>query len=86
MHICDPLDESAKCFSENSRIFPNKVERQQAMNIALEYGSKIVKNNQLGYADCQTTIIFENNCPNNNLPILWATSKDSSWLPLFKRF
>jgi hypothetical protein len=83
VHICDPLDSSAKCFSEDSQIFPNETERLQAMRIAQEHGARIVKHNPLGYGDCQTAIVFPDSCPNNNLPILWAESKD--WRPLFRR-
>jgi hypothetical protein len=85
VHICDPLDESAKCFSDSSHAFPDPAERQRARNIAYEHGAQIVRENCLGYGDCQTAVIFEYNCPNNNLPILWAESTDPPWRPLFKR-
>lgn len=85
VHICDPLDSSAKCFSEDSQIFPNETERLQAMRIAQEHGACIVKHNPLGYGDCQTAIVFPDNCPNNNLPILWAESDEPPWRPLFRR-
>ena len=85
VHICDPLDSSIKCFGENSRIFPDEVERLQAMRIAHERGARIVRDNPLGYGDCQTAIVFSDSCPNNNLPILWAESDDPPWRPLFRR-
>jgi len=85
VHICDPLDDSAKCFSDNSIVFPDPIERGQARGIAYEHGAQIVRENYLGYGDCQTVVIFEYNCPNNNLPILWAESTDPPWYPLFKR-
>jgi len=83
VNICDPLDDSYRCFSEKSTIFNDAHERQKAKELAYEYGSKIIKKNYLGYGDCQTAIIFETNCPNNNLPILWV--KSSQWYPLFRR-
>jgi hypothetical protein len=83
VHICDPLDESAKAFSNNSQIFTDLDERDKAKRIAEGTGSVLVKNAPLGYGDCQTTVVFEHNCPNNSLPILWGESKN--WLPLFKR-
>lgn len=83
VHICDPLDESAKAFSDKSSIFPNVIDRERAKNIAYEYGIKLVKNNPLGYGDCQTSIVFSDTCPNNSLPILW--SEANNWIPLFKR-
>ena len=85
VHICDPLDSSAKCFSEDSLIFPDETERLQAMRIAQEHGARIVKHSPLGYGDCQTAIVFPDSCPNNNLPILWAESDKPLWRPLFRR-
>jgi hypothetical protein len=83
VHICDPLSESAKIFSEKSKVFEDEREREQAKQIAYEFGVRLVKNVPLGYGNCQTAIVFEDNCPNNNLPILWAESKD--FKPLFRR-
>ncbi len=85
VHICDPLDSSARCFGENSWIFPDESERLQAMRIAHEHGARIVKDNPLGYGDCQTVTVFPDSCPNNNLPILWAESDEPPWRPLFRR-
>jgi len=85
VHICDPIDELAKCFSEPSSTFPDSGELERARAIAYEHGAKIVNKNFLGYGDCQTAVVFETNCPNNNLPILWAASEDPPWRPLFER-
>jgi len=85
VHICDPLDSSAKCFGENSQIFAESSERLQAMRIAQDNGAKIEKRNPLGFGDCQTIIVFPDSCPNNNLPILWGESTKISWRPLFIR-
>ncbi|OQA00755.1 MAG: Archaeal ATPase [Planctomycetes bacterium ADurb.Bin401] len=83
VHILDPLDESAKVFSDKSLIFTDQVDRHKALNICQQYGARLVKDAPLGYGDVQTTIVFADNCPNNSLPILWAESKE--WKPLFKR-
>jgi len=83
IHICDPLSEEDKVFSEKSKIFPDESERNEAKEIAYEYGIMLVKRAPLGYGDCQVAIVFEHNCPNNSLPILWAESKN--FKPLFKR-
>ena len=85
VHICDPLDSSAKCFSEDSQILTDETERLQAMRIAQEHGARIVKHNPLGYGNCQTAIVFPDSSPNNNLPILWAESDEPLWRPLFRR-
>ena len=83
VHICDSLDESARCFSDRSSIFPEPALRERARQIAYLHGARLENHAPLGYGDCQATLVFESNCPNNSLPILWAESKD--WRPLFKR-
>ncbi|MFX0198989.1 MAG: AAA family ATPase, partial [Candidatus Hodarchaeota archaeon] len=74
VHICDPLDDSAKCFSDSSIIFPDPTERIKAKEICSKHGIKLVRNAPLGYGDCQANIVFANTCPNNSLPILWKES------------
>jgi hypothetical protein len=89
IHVCDSLDDSARCFHETSHIFPHPEEREAAKQIALRYGLDIVKEmasedmKPLGFGDSQATVVFEDSCPNNTLPILWA--KTPTWNPLFKR-
>ena len=83
VRLCDPLDETEMCFSEVSRIFPDIEQRGKAKAIAYQHGIGLVKDAPLGYGDCQAPIVFENSCPNNTLPILWAETK--GWFPLFKR-
>lgn len=83
VHICDTLDDSTKCFSPDAGIFSNDTERLSAKKIASEHGVLLVKNAPLGYGDCEAAIVFENSCPNNCLPILWAES--GAWIPLFRR-
>lgn len=77
------LDESDKCFSEYSKVFPLIGERNLAKSICLEYGERIGERNPLGYGNCQALVVFPNAIPNNSLPILWKET--SSWIPLFKR-
>lgn len=81
--VCDLLDETAQCFSNTTRIFPNPLDRDRARKIAHHYGLKLENHAPLGYGDCEAAVVFEDSCPNNTLPILWAESKD--WIPLFKR-
>jgi chromosomal replication initiation ATPase DnaA len=83
VHICDPLSKSEEIFSEKSTIFENISEREEAKQITYEFGVKLVRDAPLGYDGTQTIIVFEHNCPNNSLPILWAESKD--FRPLFRR-
>lgn len=82
IHICDPLDDSARIFGELSTTFSNPAERNRAREICYEYGARLVKSYPLGYGDCQAAIVFEDTCPNNTLPILWS---EKDWVPLFPR-
>lgn len=81
--ICDPLNESDKCFSDESTIYTNPDDRRNTRDICWEKGHYLVSNNPLGFGDCQSTVVFPDTCPNNSLPILWAEQKD--FKPLFKR-
>jgi len=84
-HACEILDASNKCFGEESSIFPDEHDREFAKSIALRYGTKLQKDNPLGYGNLQLAIVFEQSCPNDSLPILWSEATDNSWLPLFIR-
>lgn len=83
LHVCDLLDESARCFGERSIAFADAAERERAKDLAFQIGLRLVKTAPLGYGDSEALVVFENSCPNNTLPVLWAEAKD--WLPLFKR-
>lgn len=81
VYICDPLDELDKCFS--SKVFADIAQNKHAKEIAYTYGYNLVKGAPLGYKGCEAKVVFEENCPNNTIPIIWASSKN--WEPLFKR-
>jgi len=81
--IMVPLDSKDKCFGDSSAIFPHLGERDKALNMCRQLGSKLEMKNPLGFGDCQSTVVFPNTCPNNSLPILWKETKD--WKPIFKR-
>ena len=83
--IADPLDDSDKCFSNSSLVFPDDSSRSRAKQIAQIHGNRLVKRNPLGYGDCELAIVFEHTCPNNTLPILWADGSEDEWHPLFPR-
>jgi hypothetical protein len=82
-HICDPLTEASKCFSDQSLIFTDPPTREKAQELAYRHGVNLEKKWPLGWKDCQATVVFDSSCPNNCLPILWKGSK--SWTPLFRR-
>ena len=87
LHTCEILDKRHQCFSDDSAIFMNQLEREQAQEIATEIGFKLEKRNPLGYGNLQLALVFEHGCPNNSLPILWdeSSSNEFKWRPLFKR-
>jgi hypothetical protein len=84
-HVCEVLDDTAKCFSEHSRIFIDRNQKELAKGLAFKYGKILEKECPLGYGNLEMTIVFEGSCPNNSLPILWSDSAKPKWVPLFKR-
>ncbi|EKF9443423.1 hypothetical protein O1C42_001591, partial [Vibrio cholerae] len=85
------LDESFKCFSDESRQFRNESElpisKLFAKELCENYGMKLLKGNKrdcLGYKDSQLLLGFAHNTPDNTLPIIWVD--DMEWEPLFKRY
>lgn len=81
--ILDPLDNSNRCFDNDSIIYLKPFEREKAKRICYDTGLSLEKRHPLGYEDCQATIVFPNTCPNNTLPILWK--KKGDWKPIFER-
>ena len=84
-HSCDIIEKNARCFSDDSIIFSDSVEREKAKALASLYGRQLLKKNPLGYGNLELAIVFERGCPNNSLPILWAESTNPKWIALFKR-
>jgi len=84
LHVCDPLDDSARCFSDTSYTFTDPAQREKTKDIASSYGIRLQKRDPLGFGNCQATVVFEDSCPNNSLPIPWDRS--SQWMPMFERF
>lgn len=83
VHVCDNLDEGDRCFTEVSRTFEDVQERLIARKICYDKGQPLEPKSPLGYGDCQALVVFEYNCPNNSLPILWK--EDRNWVALFPR-
>ncbi len=83
VHLCDPLDESAKCFSEESKVFSSPADRLKAKEIVDRYSLRLGSSFPQDYGQRQGAVVFENSCPNTTLPILWSES--INWVPIFKR-
>jgi hypothetical protein len=85
--VADLFSDKDKCFNEKSVIFNSLSELEKARLLAEKYGTQLVKREDaLGYDKSQLLVVFHDNCPDNTLPILWASSSsDLEWRPLFKR-
>ena len=83
------LDESYRCFSEQSRFFDDdKYKRAEAKSIAYKHGYKLMGYPQLslGFGDCQLLLSMHHNTPDNTLPIIWYDEDNTIWKPIFKRY
>jgi hypothetical protein len=80
------LGKADRAFGMSSPTSPNQAEQQSALSLMTQIGKQIEPKAPLGYGDGQMLVVFENNCPNNTLPVLWSrgTSKHP-WTPLFPR-
>ena len=83
--VCDIITAENKLFSDNSSYFPEVSQRKEAMSICKKYGAQLEKMHPLGYEDSQLLTVFKDSCPNNSLPILWSSSNNPKWIPLFSR-
>lgn len=68
--------------TEDSRLLTNKALRASVRDILIKYGERIGLD-PFGYGSSGLAIVFDSNCPNNTIPILWASKND--WFPLFNR-
>lgn len=94
------LDESYKCFSDESRFFKNNsTDIEELKKTCSKYGLKLyesimlregypvaqAKDHQLGYKDSQLILGFDHNTPDNTLPIFWYNEDMIDWTPIFPR-
>lgn len=85
------LDETYKCFSDESRYFPNNsdlpLDKNFAKGFILDYGVNTLfyaDDEALGYNDGQLLLGFSHNTPDNTLPIFHE--EHNNWFPIFKRY
>ena len=83
----DELDSGDKAFSQESTIWLDSEERELAREIAASFGERLEGRAPLGFGDTQGLIVFEHNCPNTSLPILYKRRKafGEAFQPLFPR-
>lgn len=84
IYMCDILNDSNRCFTNESLIFEDATIKQRAREVAQTYGVKLQRKQPLGFDGGQLLIVFCDTCPNNSLPVLWCSS-EPSWTPLFRR-
>ncbi|MBW8049593.1 MAG: hypothetical protein FVQ77_04495 [Cytophagales bacterium] len=81
------LDESFKCFSDNSRYYSkiiNGIEKDFTRGFCHSYGKRLFSSHPLGYKDGQLLLGLFHNTPDNTLPIFW--SDVNNWKQIFKRY
>ena len=82
----EELEASGKAFNEESPIWAAAhKDRARALEIAKSWGDRLEPRQPLGYGDCESLVVFEHNCPNNTLPILYKNRKGGGFRPLFPR-
>ncbi|MCK5051104.1 MAG: hypothetical protein KAS53_05165 [Candidatus Cloacimonetes bacterium] len=81
------IDDSFKCFSDDSRIFSKKVtgiDKDFTQDFCYNYGKKLWCFHPLGFQNGQLLLGLFHNTPDNTLPIFW--SDNNKWQPIFKRY
>ena len=83
------LDDSFKCFSDESRYFKSleqlPISKGFAESFCKKYGERLFgPEHALGYKNGQMLMGFSHNVPDNTLPIIWDDS--ANWTPIMKRY
>lgn len=81
--ISHPFGREGRCFSPEAPFWESDEQKLHAEELARTYGARLHPEAPLGHGGSQALVVFEENCPNNSLPILW--SGRNGWLPLFER-
>jgi hypothetical protein len=84
VNIVTIFGDERRVFSPQSQTFTDEIERERARELFAKHGKALEPRNPLGYHEGQLAVVFEANCPNNSLPVLWKTR--GSWKALFPRF
>lgn len=77
------LGAADQCFSSDAGIFCGEEERLVARRLFEEAGRRIGSPEPLGTGGLEALVVFEHNCPNNTLPVIWKAA--DGWTPLFER-
>ncbi|MGK2697562.1 phosphoribosyltransferase-like protein [Serratia surfactantfaciens] len=80
------LDNTYKCFDDNSRYFQNAPKwfsLEVMKDVLKRYGEQISSAHPLGYKNGQLLISFSHNTPDNVPPVYWHSG---AWKPAFLRY
>jgi hypothetical protein len=85
---CEVLDASAYAFPGEGEYWRSEDEQQRAKSLCINLGSRIYRQNPLGFGGLGLLVVFPTTVPNNSLPILHSfarTGSQKGWRPLFLR-
>ena len=77
---------TARRIGNSVGFWETEAEKSAAKTLLTNLCVRVQKRKPLGYGDQGLLLTFSRNCPNNSLPILHGSGKESSkWMPLFPR-
>lgn len=86
------LDESYKCFSNDSRylaVVPKYIDKDKLIEISSFYGNLVYPGFPNGFDNGQLLLAFSHNTPDNTLPVIWAEQEGGNqrrWVSALKRY
>ena len=86
IRFAETLHPKNYAFNPEHSIWLNETDMYEAKSLLLDIGSKLVKNNPLGYKQQGLLLVFPDRCPNNSIPILHKSQTEGfKWKALFER-
>jgi hypothetical protein len=85
---CEILDQSTYALPVEGKCWSSEEQEERAKALCVNLGSRIYKQNPLGYGGLGLLVVFPTTVPNNSLPILHTYARTGSllgWKPLFLR-
>lgn len=85
---CEILTDADCAFPSKGNVWRSSEEEARAKALCVDLGSRIYKQNPLGYGGLGLLVVFPTTVPNNSLPILHTYARTGSgqgWKPLFPR-
>ena len=85
---CEILGRESIAFPDDRSSWGSREEFERAKALCIDLGSRIYKQNPLGYGGMGLLIVLPTTVPNNTLPILHSYARANSeepWIPLFLR-